>query len=216
MELQDVASTQGPNGAVASASTRSLDPEYKSHFAVHSLSPDHSPPEHNNTYGMDFGGLPDPELDAINPFAGASPPDFGEAMADPLLESSESPYIFPLNTHSKYFNKASVSSSNEAQSPASSFGPDNRIGQAWDPSEDLGDIQDEIPDLEDVDPTYYPRPTGLDDIDSDHLDDDPSLVFAANSSQPITPPSPSQLSATPAREAAPSPPFTHNGSKGLS
>jgi hypothetical protein len=218
VELQDVASTQGPNGAVASASAQSLDPEYKSPFAVRPLSPDHSPPELNDLYGPEFGPtLPDLELDAINPF-GQSLPDFGEAMADPLLETSETPYIFPLSNYSKMFGKVSASSSNEAQSPASSFGPDNQIGPTWDPSDGMDDIPDDIPDLEDVDPTYDPRAhhTRLDDIDSDHLDDDPSLLIAASGSLPVTPPSPSQLSATPAREAAPSPPSTHDDSQGPS
>ena len=204
---------------MASASTQSLDPEYKSHFAVHSLSPDHSPPELNDAYNItDFDtGVPDLELDPINPF-GTSPPEFGEAMADRLLESSESPYVLPLNNYSSKYFKNSASSSNEAASPGSSFEADNHISTTWnpDPLDAMDDIQDEIPDLEDIHPTYYPRHNPrLDDIDSDHLDDDPSLVIAAVGSQPVTPPLPSPLSSTPAREAAPSPPSTHDDSNGL-
>ena len=187
----DAESAQGLEGAVASASTQSMDPEYKHPF-VQSLSPDHSPPEHND-YDDELPGYP--EFDSLDPFVTSS-----------FLEGSDPLSSFPLNTFSTYLNKNSASSSNEAISATSSFDPELRDNAAW--NADHSDIgAEEIPDLEDADSYYRRSHARLDDIDSDHLDDDPPPVLISTSSLPVTPPLQSPLSTT--RETAPSPPSTH-------
>lgn len=188
----DAESAQGLDGAVASASTQSLDPEYKHPF-VHSRSPDHSPPEHNEfAYGDELPGYHSLDFESISPFGPHLP-----------LDNSDHLSSFPLSTFNTYISKKSASSSNEAISATSSFDPELRDNATWNPS-DI--IDDEPPDLEDAD-SYYPQEhVQLDDIDSDNLDDDPPLV-AITTSLPVTPPLQSPLSTT--RETAPSPPSTN-------
>jgi ubiquitin carboxyl-terminal hydrolase 4/11/15 len=211
-ELPDakVESTGGPNGVVNS---KSLDQEYSSSF-VHTVSPDHSPPEHNEYYNGRAASsshmIPGLELGSDNPFD-IDPPDFDSSFNDNLLSSSTGDrYMFPT-LYSNHVKANSASSSNEANSPASSFGRGHRglDMEKWDQDDDP---MDDIPDLEDVD-TYQSvrQQNHLDEIDSDHLDDEPGLSVAPGSSKAITPPltTPSPSSRTPAREAAPSPPANH-------
>lgn len=189
-----------PNGAVVASSVRSLEPEYTSSFVVRSLSPDHSPPEHHDYYHHAFDDqgpiLPELELDTVNPFGSSSPPDFADTFNDRILESSHDP-LYPL-TYGKHYRRNSTSSSNEAVSPASSFDDETRQDR-WNDMEDIPDLEDV-----DVDADTYHRQRAVDgvkdeELDSDNLDQDPSL--------PATVPDPSvSPPLSPARESAPSPP----------
>jgi hypothetical protein len=154
--------------------------------------------------------IPGLELGSDNPFDN-DPPDFDSSLNDHLLLSSTGDrYMFP-SVYGNHVNANSASSSNEAISPTSSFGHPRR-GLNLEPWNQDDDPMDDLPDLEDAD-TYHPlrQQNHLDEIDSDHLDDEPGLSVAPGSSKAITPPltTPSPRSRTPAREAAPSPPTNH-------
>jgi hypothetical protein len=153
--------------------------------------------------------IPGLELGSDNPFDN-DPPDFDSSFNDDiLLAGTSNRYTFPTIYH---VNANSASSSNEAISPASSSGPTRRTLNLEPWNQDDEQMED-MPDLEDVD-AYHPlrHQNHLDEIDSDHLDDDgPGPSVAPSSSKAITPPvtTPSPRSRTPAREAAPSPPANH-------
>jgi hypothetical protein len=161
------------------------------------MSPDPSLPEHNEYYDT-FGNLGpilpelELELDPANPFASNSPPDFADTLNDTLLESSHDP------AYTLGYRRHSASSSNEAVSPASSFGEENRR-DLWD------DDMENMPELEEADIYQhdYPKPIKDEELDSDNLDHDPSL-------HTVTAPDPSvSPSLSPTRESAPSPPSGH-------
>lgn len=172
---------------------RSLEPEYSSHFAVSATTPDPSPPEHNEYFSGFIGPLPDLDLD--DPFA-TDPPEFSDAFEDPLLATATSTFLPSFTNH---LSRKSPSSSTGAISPDSSFGNEK------DPAVWNQDYED-IPELEDVDSFHRRYPLNghsrMDDIDSDHLDDDIPDTYDEKAP---TPPELS-LSPTPGREAAPSPP----------
>ncbi|KAG8754786.1 CSN-associated deubiquitinating enzyme Ubp12 [Serendipita sp. 396] len=189
-------SAENANGAADPSYIGSTEPVYSSHFAVHAISPDHSPPEHNETYGNFIGPLPERDFDNFS----SSPPAFHDAFGDELIESSGAPYH---SIYGKRLSRKSSSSSNAAISPGSSFGRE-KVSGLW------GDDYDGLPDLEGADALEH-RSSGayhsrLDDIDSDHLDDGPPLLRVSESLEPVTPPLASPASAAQMRENAPSPP----------
>jgi hypothetical protein len=155
--------------------------------------------------------IPGLEFGSDNPFDN-DPPDFDSSFNDDLLLSGpRTGYMFPT-IYGNHINANSASSSNEAISPASSVDP-TRQGMGPEPWNQYDEQMEDMPDLEDVD-SYPPlvQQNHLDEIDSDHLDDDgPGPSVAPGSSKAITPPvtTPSSRPRTPAREAAPSPPANH-------
>jgi hypothetical protein len=200
-EEEEITMTDQVNGAPTSKSEQPVEMEYRSHFNVPALSPDHSPPDHKE-YFNDYEGTSSRmlrDLD-VDPFGrGSSPPPFEDAFSDTLLND------FRLNYTQPYIRNG-ASSSNEA-SPASSSG----AGAMHGPWPHGDDSMNDIPDLDDVDTYahhYSSQRNRVEDIDSDNLDDDPSPPNALTTSDSAVPPS---ASPTPARETAPSPPSVHNG-----
>lgn len=213
-----VESAAEPNGVASSA--KSLGQEYSSSL-IHAVSPDHSPPEHNeyfNGVGPSSHVLPGLELGS-NPFDDNDPPDFDSSFNDHFIGPEIDPqYMLPL----VYRNRAaanSASSSNEAVSPTSSFGAGHQGVNIdkWNQGDDDDDPMEDMPNLEDAD-SYEDlrRHNNLNDIDSDHLDDEsgPS-VAPAGPSKPITPPltTPSPSLHTPAQEVESSTPAEHEEPK---